>query len=169
LQTGLYGFGHWICPTFSPDSNKVFWTCSIIHPDMSGFSAKISFLDQNLIFVLSRPSIVIYVIMWRFHGVWIRSELLIKKIYQGISLYVILDEAQAMRLKQCLSKIYEAQSPTFLQERRFLMVIQVKILFPRNSHLLWAIFSQWVSNSSYHCYQISQSSLISMFSSLPNF
>jgi hypothetical protein len=38
-----------------------------------------------------------------------------------------------------LSKIYQAQSPTFFSERRLLLVIQVKIPFPRNSHHLWAI------------------------------
>jgi hypothetical protein len=50
LQTGLYGFGHRICPVSTPDSSKFFWTCPIIYPDMSCLSAKNLKLDQNLSF-----------------------------------------------------------------------------------------------------------------------
>jgi hypothetical protein len=50
LQTRLSGFGHWICPASTPDSNKFFWTCPVIYLDMSGLSAKNLKLDQNLPF-----------------------------------------------------------------------------------------------------------------------
>jgi hypothetical protein len=59
---------------------------------MSGLSAKISFWIKIFIFGLSRPSNLTYVVMWRFHGAWIRSELLMRKICHGPSLYVILSK-----------------------------------------------------------------------------
>jgi hypothetical protein len=88
VKIGVSDFGHRICPASSPDSSKVFWACPVILPDMSNFSAKISIWIKNFIFDLSLSSILIYVIMWRFHGAWIWSGLLIRKIYHGLSLYV---------------------------------------------------------------------------------
>jgi hypothetical protein len=40
---------------FSPDSNKDFRTCPVILPDMSGLSAKFSFLDENLLLWFISP------------------------------------------------------------------------------------------------------------------
>jgi hypothetical protein len=50
LQTGLSGFGHWICLASTPNFSKFFQTCPVIYPDMSDLSAKNLKLDQNLPF-----------------------------------------------------------------------------------------------------------------------
>jgi hypothetical protein len=71
-------FGHRICLASSPDSSKFFCTYPVICLDMSGLSAKISIWIKNLHFGLSLPSILIYVIMWRFcdayKGKWVVVE-----------------------------------------------------------------------------------------------
>jgi hypothetical protein len=46
----LSGFVQWIYLASTPDSSKFFWTCPVIYLDMSGLSAKILKLDQNLPF-----------------------------------------------------------------------------------------------------------------------
>jgi hypothetical protein len=43
IKTGVSGFANRIYLASPLDSSKVFWTCPVILPDMSGFLAKISF------------------------------------------------------------------------------------------------------------------------------
>jgi hypothetical protein len=74
--------GHQICPAPTSGSSKFFWTCPVINPDMSGLSTKISSWIKIFHFGLSPPSTLIYVIMRRFCGSWIRSEVLMRKFCQ---------------------------------------------------------------------------------------
>jgi hypothetical protein len=153
---------------------------------MSGFSAKISIWIKIFIFGLSLSSILIYVIMWRFHGAWIWSGLLIRKIYHGLSLYVWSwaklyfinswkkfkqqRSAQAIQghifsrsFPDLSSRFLSSQipiqgvGPSFLEERRILMVHLSRI-----SHPLWALSLFLVMILSYHCFQAHKSSWISL-------
>jgi hypothetical protein len=82
VKTGLPGFDHWICPAYTPDSSKPHRTYPAISLVLSGILSKILNWIKIFSFGLSLPSMLISVIMWRFCGAWIRSEVLMSKKYQ---------------------------------------------------------------------------------------
>jgi hypothetical protein len=127
---------------------------------MSGLSTKIPFWIKIFIFGLSRPYILIYVIMWRFHGAWIRSGLLMRKICHGLSLYVILskvifyqflEEVQATKIR---SSNPRSHIPKILHGY-LLKIFILSNSYPRCwSQISWRKEFSWLSKSKLFFWEI---------------
>jgi hypothetical protein len=186
LQTRLFGFGHQICPASTPDFSKFFCTCLVIYPDMSGLSAKNLKLDQNLpLWFISCTHLDLcdcVKILWYLKGEGGMVEEVLSWIVSLCDLEPsyckLLEKGQATKsfwseLRSCHSKLLPDSLFKFLSshipiwrhypknvlKKRFLIVIQVKILFWEILILLWAIPC---IGSSFHGFQAFKSSCISL-------
>jgi hypothetical protein len=118
---------------------------------MSSFSAKISIWIKIFSSGLSLPSILIYVIMGRFCGAWIRSELLMRKICHGLSLYMILSKVISYQLMEEVqaTKILSSKSRSYTPKIfacSFVKILPLSKYYQRP----WPKFS-WRKKNSHGC------------------
>jgi hypothetical protein len=123
-------------------------------------SKNIPFWIKIFIFGLSHPSILIYVIMWRFCGPWIRSGLLMMKISHELSLCVILSkvifyqflkEVQATKIRSSNPRSHLPKIlPGYL-----LKILIFSNTYPRCwSKISWRKEFSWLSKSKFFFWEI---------------